>query len=46
MTFNLLFLTVSVSKKKMSISEIEHQVRVNKIYEEIKDKQLALYRTF
>ncbi|MFT4412723.1 YrzI family small protein [Fredinandcohnia humi] len=46
MTINLFFLTISVSRREKSIEEIEHQQRVTKLIEEMKDRQMSMYRTF
>lgn len=46
MTLHLLFLTISISKNRATIEEIQQKERTTKILEEMKDKQLAVYRTF
>jgi uncharacterized protein (TIGR02413 family) len=45
MTFNLFFLTVSVSKRNESIEEIEHYERVTKMIDSMKDRQFLTYRS-
>ena len=45
MTFNLLFLTISVMKREKSIEEIQHEQAVNKMYEEMKDRQITMFYT-
>lgn len=46
MTINLFFLTISISKREKSIEEYEHEVRVNKLMEEMKDRQHSMMRLF
>ena len=45
MTFNLFFLTISVMKKERTIEEIQHEQTVNKMYEEMKDRQITMFYT-
>lgn len=43
MTFNLIFVTVSINKKNMTIEEIENQQRIKSITEANKDRQISYY---
>ncbi|MDF0728573.1 YrzI family small protein [Cytobacillus sp. S13-E01] len=45
MTFNLFFLTISVMKKERTIEEIQHEQKVNKMYEEMKDRHITMFYT-
>jgi uncharacterized protein (TIGR02413 family) len=44
MTLNIFFLTITISKRKVSIEEAVQQEMVNKIYEQNKDRQISMYR--
>ncbi|MCH6266467.1 MULTISPECIES: YrzI family small protein [Neobacillus] len=44
MTLNILFLTITISKRKESLDEALNQERINKLYEENKDRQISMYR--
>ncbi|MBS4215566.1 MULTISPECIES: YrzI family small protein [Neobacillus] len=44
MTLNILFLTITISKRKESFDEALNQERINKLYEENKDRQISMYR--
>ncbi|WP_010678213.1 YrzI family small protein [Bacillus timonensis] len=46
MTINLFFLTISISKRQKSIEEYEREQRVNKLMEEMKDRQYSMIRLF
>jgi uncharacterized protein (TIGR02413 family) len=44
MTLNILFISITIKKREMSIEEAVHQEQIEKIYEESKDRQLSVYR--
>lgn len=46
MTLNILFLTITIKKRKYTVEEILHQEMVNKIHEEHRDRQFSVYRPF
>ncbi|MFS0822611.1 YrzI family small protein [Bacillus sp. 1P02SD] len=46
MTINLFFLTISISKRKKSIEEYQREERVNKLMEEMKERQYSMMRLF
>lgn len=46
MTLNILFLTITISKRKKTQEEVNHQQFVDSIYEQNKDRQFTLYRPF
>ncbi|MEH7547776.1 MULTISPECIES: YrzI family small protein [Bacillaceae] len=44
MTLNILFLTITIRKRKISTEEAVHQEKVEKLYEQFKDRQISMYR--
>ncbi|MCC3356632.1 YrzI family small protein [Bacillus sp. REN16] len=46
MTINLFFLTISISKRQKSIEQYENEERVNKLMEEMKERQYSMMRLF
>lgn len=46
MTINLFFITINVQKRKKSKEELEHDERIHRIMEEVKDRQFKMYRGF
>ncbi|WP_160721839.1 YrzI family small protein [Bacillus sp. USDA818B3_A] len=44
MTLNILFLTITIHKRKTSPQEAVHQEMVEKIYEQKNDRQISMYR--
>lgn len=44
MTLNILFLTITISKRKMSVEEVAQQQMVEQLYEQNKDRQMSMYR--
>ncbi|WP_147532437.1 YrzI family small protein [Bacillus marasmi] len=46
MTLNILFLTITINKRKRSKEEVNHQQFVEHIYEQNKDRQFSMYRYF
>ncbi|WHX99398.1 YrzI family small protein [Neobacillus sp. DY30] len=44
MTLNILFLSITIKKREMSLEEAAHQEKIEKIYEETKDRQLSVHR--
>jgi uncharacterized protein (TIGR02413 family) len=43
MTLNILFFSVTITKRKVNLDEAIHQERVEKLYEEYKDHQISMY---
>ncbi|MGF9967038.1 YrzI family small protein [Bacillus rhizoplanae] len=43
MTFHIFFLTITIQKTRLSKEEIEHEQRVQKIMDEVKDRQISFY---
>lgn len=41
MTLNILFLTITIKKRKKSREEAIHQEMVNQLYEKYKDRQIS-----
>jgi uncharacterized protein (TIGR02413 family) len=46
MTLNILFLTITIKKRKVTMEEALHDEMMKQIQEEIRDRQFTLYRTF
>ncbi len=46
MTINLFFLTISISKRQKSIEQYVREERVNKLMEEMKERQYSMMRLF
>jgi len=46
MTLNILFLTIKISKRKISPEEAEQQQMIKELYEANKDRQISMYRYF
>jgi uncharacterized protein (TIGR02413 family) len=44
MTLNILFLTITIKKRKISHVEADHQEVVEKLFEEHKDRQLSIFK--
>ncbi|AZU63428.1 YrzI family small protein [Neobacillus mesonae] len=44
MTLNILFLTITIKKRKVSTKEAAHQEMVEKLYDQHKDRQMSMYR--
>jgi uncharacterized protein (TIGR02413 family) len=44
MTLNILFLSITIKKREMSIEEAAHQEQIKKIYEETKNRQISVHR--
>ncbi|MBY0146780.1 YrzI family small protein [Neobacillus niacini] len=44
MTLNILFLSITIKKRAMSMEEEAHQEQIKKIYEETKDRQISVHR--
>jgi uncharacterized protein (TIGR02413 family) len=44
MTLNIFFLTITISKRKVTIQDAMQQEMVNKLYEQNKDRQISMYR--
>ncbi|MEH7414046.1 YrzI family small protein [Neobacillus drentensis] len=44
MTLNILFLTITIKKRKISTEEAVNQEMIEKLYEENKDRQMSMYR--
>ncbi len=44
MTLNILFFTITIKKRKVSLEEAVHQELVEKLYEHNKDRQISMYR--
>lgn len=44
MTLNILFFTITISKKKLNGEDAQHQEMVEKLYEEYKDRQISIHR--
>ncbi|MFP7297547.1 YrzI family small protein [Neobacillus niacini] len=43
MTLNILFLSITINKREISIEEAAHQEQIKKIYEETKDRQISIH---
>lgn len=43
MTLNILFLTITIKKRKINFEDAAQQEMVQKIYEENKDRQISMY---
>ncbi|MFE8696797.1 YrzI family small protein [Cytobacillus sp. FJAT-53684] len=46
MTLNILFLTITIKKRNISIEEVLHNEMIKKIHDENRDRQFSLYRHF
>ncbi|MED3624507.1 YrzI family small protein [Neobacillus thermocopriae] len=44
MTLNILFFTITVKKREVSLEEAVRQEMVEQIYEKNKDRQISMYR--
>ncbi|MGG0240505.1 YrzI family small protein [Bacillus rhizoplanae] len=43
MTFHIFFLTITIQKTRLSKEELEHEQCVQKIMDEVKDRQISFY---
>lgn len=46
MTLNILFFSITIKKREMSMEEAAHQEKIKKIYEETKDRQISVQRMY
>ncbi|MBT2688006.1 YrzI family small protein [Bacillus sp. ISL-47] len=46
MTLNILFLTVTIKKRKLSAEDIMREQMVKKIQDQNRDRQFSMYRPF
>ncbi|MDQ1144950.1 uncharacterized protein (TIGR02413 family) [Bacillus sp. SORGH_AS 510] len=44
MTLNILFLTITIKKRQVSLEEAAHQEMVDKLYEKNRDRQVSMHR--
>ncbi|MCM3566507.1 YrzI family small protein [Neobacillus mesonae] len=44
MTLNIFFLTITITKRKISLEEAVQRELVEKLYEEHKDRQMSMQR--
>ncbi|MGG3563775.1 YrzI family small protein [Neobacillus rhizosphaerae] len=44
MILNILFLTITINKRRMSLEEAAHQEMVDKLYEKNRDRQVSMHR--
>ncbi|EKN70821.1 hypothetical protein BABA_03119 [Neobacillus bataviensis LMG 21833] len=44
MTINLIFFTISIKKRKISLEEARHDEMVERLYEQNKEKQISIHR--
>ncbi|MCM2531568.1 YrzI family small protein [Neobacillus pocheonensis] len=42
MTLNILFFSITIKRRKISLEEADHQEMVKKLYEENKDRQMSM----
>ncbi|WP_144547758.1 YrzI family small protein [Bacillus sp. X1(2014)] len=45
MTLNIIFFSITIKKRKVSIEEANHQEMVEKLYEQNKDRQASIFRS-
>jgi uncharacterized protein (TIGR02413 family) len=43
MTLNILFFSITIKKREMSLGEAAHQEMVEKLYEQNKDRQISMH---
>jgi uncharacterized protein (TIGR02413 family) len=43
MTLNILFFSITIKKRQMSLEEAAHQEMVEKLYEQNKDRQISVH---
>ncbi|WP_313803205.1 YrzI family small protein [Cytobacillus sp.] len=46
MTLNILFFTITIKKRNVSMEEVLHNQMVKKIHEQNRDRQFSMYRHF
>jgi uncharacterized protein (TIGR02413 family) len=44
MTLNILFFSITIKKRKVSLQEAVNQEMVEKLYEQNKDRQISMHR--
>jgi uncharacterized protein (TIGR02413 family) len=44
MTLNILFFTITIRKRAVNLDEAMQQERVEKLYEDYKDRSISMYR--
>lgn len=43
MTLNILFFSITIKKREMSLQEAAQQEMIEKLYEQNKDRQISMY---
>ncbi|MFD0827463.1 YrzI family small protein [Neobacillus sp. M.A.Huq-85] len=43
MTLNILFLSITIKKRRISVEEAMHQEMVERLYEENRDRQISMH---
>ncbi|MDR6123655.1 YrzI family small protein [Neobacillus drentensis] len=46
MTINILFLSITIKKRTLSLQEACHQEEVEKLYDKNRDQQISMHRFF
>lgn len=46
MTLHILFFTITIKKRELSVEEVLHSEMVRKIQEEHRDRRFSMYRPF
>jgi len=46
MTINLLFITITIERRKPTVEEIEHQHYIRELEEEMFDRKCRIYQEF
>ncbi|MDN3018619.1 YrzI family small protein [Paenibacillus sp. BSR1-1] len=44
MTLNILFFSITIKKRNVTLEEAVHQEQVEKLYEQNKDRQISMHR--
>ncbi|MBS4195307.1 YrzI family small protein [Lederbergia citri] len=46
MTLNIIFFTITIKRRHISVQEALHHQKMEKMYDEIKDRQISMYRPY
>jgi len=46
MTLNIIFFTITIKRRDITIEEALHNQKIEKMYDEIKDRQISMYRPY
>ncbi|MCR2822448.1 YrzI family small protein [Lederbergia panacisoli] len=46
MTLNIIFFTITIKRRHVTLEEALHNKKIEKMHNEIKDRQISMYRPY